>query len=145
MQIKDCTCPGPVEEKRPAVTNAILVYTCGQCGGGLAGVADYLHGIEQRVAELKADLYQTLGEIPAPGKAVVTACESCAGLGCRQCNETGKQLLKACPKCGDVGFDFINGRNEADGMVCRIGCGFRWAGDDPRWLAQRLPLAVTAA
>jgi hypothetical protein len=44
------------------------------------------------------------------------------------------QVWKACPKCGDIGVDFINGRNETDGMVCRIGCGFKWAADDPRWL-----------
>lgn len=25
---------------------------------------------------------------------------------------------------GDVGFDFINGRNDQAGMVCGISCGF---------------------
>lgn len=145
MLIKDCSCAGPLEEKDVAATNAILTYTCAHCGGGLASVVDYLHGIEQRVAQLKADLYQALGDIPPPGKAVFRTCEDCDGVGCYRCGQSGKQLWKACPKCGDLGFDFINGHNESDGMVCRIGCGFTWAADDPRWLAQRLPAKAAAA
>lgn len=139
MEIKDCSCPGPAEQKHAAVTNAILIYTCARCGGGLAAVADYIHGIEQRVAQLKDDLYEQLGDVPPPGKAVIEVCAACSGRGCRNCDYAGKRLWKACPKCGDSGFDFINGHNESDGMVCRVGCGFKWAADDPRWLAQRIP------
>ncbi len=145
MPIKECDCPGPMEQKRWAITNAILVYTCPHCGGGIAAIADYIHGIERRIVEMKADLYQQLGNVLPPGKAVLTACDDCQGQGCAYCGETGQRLWKACPKCGDIGFDFINGRNETDGMVCQIACGFTWAADDPRWLAQRLPVTIQAA
>jgi hypothetical protein len=145
MQIKDCTCPGEVREKHVSLSCAILTFCCTACGGGIASLSDYLHGIEQQVASLKADLYQQLGDVPAPGKALVTECIGCNGRGCRDCGNTGRELMKACPKCGDVGFDFINGHSEQAGMVCRLGCGFKWAADDPRWLAQRLPAASAAA
>ena len=145
MQIKDCDLPGRPEEKPVALSNAILTYCCPHCGGGLASVSDYLHGIMQRVERLKADLYQVLGEVPPAGKACVMTCSACGGRGCSDCGNTGKVLWRACPKCGDIGFDYLNGSNEADGTVCRTGCGFKWAADDPRWLAQRLPFSVQAA
>src|SRR5262245_29946079 len=145
MQIKDCSCPGRPEEKPVALSYAILTYCCPHCGGGVASVSDYLHTIVQHVAQLRADLYEALGDIPPPGKAVIAECEGCVGRGCTRCNFTGKVVWRACPKCSDVGFDYINGRDEAAGMVCRVGCGFKWAADDPRWLAQRLPASVEAA
>lgn len=145
MQIKDCNCPGQPEEKPVALSNAILTYCCPQCGGGVASVSDYLHGIMLQVERLKADLYDVLGDVPPPGKAVVTTCSACDGRRCSSCEGSGKTLWRACPKCGDIGFDYLNGRDEADGMVCRVGCGFKWAADDPRWTAQRLPASVHAA
>ena len=145
MQIKDCTCPGPVGEKSVSLTSAILTYCCPACGGGVASVSDYLHGIALDVDRLKADLYEVLGDVPPPGKAVISGCKDCDGRGCRNCGNTGKLLYRACPKCGDIGFDFINGRDERDGMVCPTGCGFKWAADDPRWLAQRLSAGIRAA
>ncbi len=144
MQIKDCSCPGRPEEKPVSLTCAILTYCCPQCGGGLASISDYLHGITQQIESLKADLYEALGDVPSPGNAVITACDDCGGRGCDQCGGTGKVLWKACPKCGDIGIDFINGRDETDGIVCRIGCGFKWAADDPRWLAQHLSVTARA-
>jgi hypothetical protein len=145
MQIKDCSCPGRPEEKPVALSCAILTYCCPQCGGGVASVSDYLHGIIQQVEKLRTDLYEVLGDVPPPGKATITTCSACDGRGCNDCDGSGKALWRACPKCGDVGFDYINGVDDADGMVCRIGCGFKWAADDPRWLAQRLPQRAHAA
>lgn len=145
MQIKDCSCPGRPEDKPVALTNAILTFCCARCGGGLASVAGYLHAITLQVEKLRADLYQALGDVPAPGKAVIAACSECRGQGCTDCGNVGKVLWRACPKCGDTGFDFVNGRGDTDGMICRIGCGFSWAADDPRWLAQRLPGRAEAA
>ena len=145
MQIKDCTCPGTPTERPVSLSCAILTYCCPTCGGGVASVSDYLHGLERQLASLKADLYEQLGDVRPPGKALVTACVPCNGVGCPDCAHSGKVLMKACPKCGDVGFDFINGREDTDGMVCRVGCGFKWAADDPRWVAQRLPAGVQAA
>ena len=58
---------------------------------------------------------------------------------------TQANLWRVCPKCADIGFDFINGVDEAEGMVCRVSCGFKWAADDLRSLAQRLPASVEAA
>jgi len=145
MQIKDCSCPGRPEEKPVALSNAILTYCCPQCGGGVASVSDYLHGIMLQVERLKADLYEVLGDVPPPGKAVITNCSVCDGRGCNDCDSSGKSLWRTCPKCGDIGFDYLNGRDDSDGMVCRAGCGFKWAADDPRWLAQRLPVGAQAA
>ena len=145
MQIKDCSCPGRPEEKPVALSNAILTYCCSQCGGGVASVSNYLHDIMLQVERLKADLYEVLGAVPPPGKATVLTCSACDGRGCNQCGNTGKVLWRACPKCGDIGFDYLNGRDETDDMACRNGCGFKWAADDPRWLAQRLPFSVQAA
>jgi hypothetical protein len=139
MLIKDCSCPGKLEEKSIALECAILTFCCPQCGGGLASDSDYLYGIIQQLEILKADLYQQLGDIKPPGKAIFMTCEDCGGEGCGYCHNSGTQLWRACPKCRDTGFDFINGVNERDGMICRIGCGFKWGADDPRWLAQRLP------
>lgn len=77
-----------------------------------------------------------------PGRAIVHNCPDCSGAGCQYCDKTGKQLWRACPRCGDVAWEFVNERTEADGMVCRMGCGYRWASDDPGWLLQRLAAAA---
>lgn len=138
MQIKDCSCPGRPEEKPVALSNAVLTCCCPRCGGGLASVSDCLHGITHRVAQLKADLYEVLGDVPPPGKAVITTCSACNGRGCHDCGSSGKILWRVCPKCGDIGFDYLNGRDDADGMVCRVSSGFKWAAEDPRWLTQRV-------
>jgi hypothetical protein len=114
-------------------------------GGGVISVSDYLHGIMLQVEWLKADLCEVLGDVPPPGKATVMTYSASDGRASGQCGNTGKVLWRACPKCGDIGFDYLNGRDEADGIVCRNGCGFNWAADDPRWLAQRLPFSVLAA
>jgi hypothetical protein len=145
MQIKDCSCPGQPADKPVALSNAILTYCCPHCGGGVASVSDYLHGIMLQVERLKSDLYEVLGNVALPGRAVISDCSACRGRGCADCGGSGKVLWRACPKCGDIGFDYLNGRDEADGMVCQVGCGFKWAADDPRWLAQRLPNSVRAA
>jgi hypothetical protein len=76
-----------------------------------------------------------------PGKAVVTRCGACSGAGvdgssrCRDCDGTGKMLYRACPRCGDIGFDKM-----PDGtFACRISCGYRWTAEDPGWVIQYLP------
>jgi AAA domain len=40
-------------------------------------------------------------------------------------------LMRACPKCGDIGFDFVNGCNDEAGMWCRLACEFKWPADGP--------------
>ena len=145
MQIKDCSCPEPIGGRPVSLSSAILTYCCPQCGGGVAAISDWLHGITQLVEQMKADLYEALGDVTPPGRAIIMTCSECEGRGCEQCGQSGQELWRACPKCGDIGFDFINGQNDADGMACRIGCGFKWAADDPRWLVQRLPANVQAA
>ena len=83
-------------------------------------VSDYVHGLEQYLAALKADLHQQLGKVQAPGKALITSCPACNGEHCRDCEDTGLVLMKACPNCGDVGFDVINGQNDHAEMVCGL-------------------------
>jgi hypothetical protein len=80
-----------------------------------------------------------------PGKARITACpDGNAGVdsdgdSCLECDGTGVQIWRACPWCGDMAFEYLNGHNEAAGMRCAIGCGNEWAADDPGCLAQHLP------
>jgi len=74
-----------------------------------------------------------------PGRAIPETCADCQGRGCDYCDGRGQILYRACPRCGDVAWDFVNGRDEAAGRVCRIGCGYQWTADDPGWLLQRLP------
>lgn len=76
-----------------------------------------------------------------PGKAQIDNCPECKGvpgLPCRDCGGTGKHLWRACPLCGNIGWDYLPGTNRQR-MACRIGCGFEWGTDHPGWLAQRLP------
>jgi hypothetical protein len=81
-------------------------------------------------------------QIEPPGRARVTRCGGCNARGwygqgykCSDCEGTGWQLWKACPRCGDIGYDRVG-----DGQyACRISCGYRWGEDDPGWQAQRLP------
>jgi hypothetical protein len=47
-------------------------------------------------------------------------------------------IQRACPLCGDHGWDYINGIDDREGMACRIGCGNQWAANNPGWQAQRL-------
>jgi hypothetical protein len=44
--------------------------------------------------------------------------------------------------CGDVGWDYVNGTDDRDGMACRISCGYTWTAADPG-CAQVLPRALT--
>lgn len=43
------------------------------------------------------------------------------------------------PLCGDPGWDYVNSTDDRDGMVCRIGCNYRWTAADPGWRAQVRP------
>jgi hypothetical protein len=81
-------------------------------------------------------------EVAPPGKARVVPCPDCQGVtgqSCYECHGTGGILMRACPLCGDAGWDFVNGTNERDGMACRTGCGYRWSADDAGWRAQVMP------
>ncbi len=96
---------------------------------------------ESRVIEVRAMADRALAVTP-PGKAQTEACPECqgaAGLDCYRCQGTGRILWRACPLCGDISWDCINGQDDRDGMACRISCGYRWTAQDPGWLAQRLP------
>jgi hypothetical protein len=76
--------------------------------------------------------------LTAPGRAVIKACPDCKGAGCEDCKGTGRELWRACPACGDLGWVFVAGdRSEASGMAC--GCGFTWAAGHPGWVIQHLP------
>ena len=82
-----------------------------------------------------------------PGRGRITRCGECEGRGqyqsgleCAGCKGNGRQLWRACPACGDIGWDKHRG-GELDGTYeCRIGCGYRWTEDHPGWLIQRLPI-----
>lgn len=69
------------------------------------------------------------------GNAKPERCPECSGKGCGTCGGRGYFLWKACPNCGDIGWDGLG-----DGIyACRISCGFRWTEDHPGWRIQRLP------
>jgi hypothetical protein len=82
--------------------------------------------------------------ITPPGKARIVPCPECQGVAgrrCHECHGAGWHVMRACPLCGDVGWDYVNGTDDRDGMACRISCGYRWTADDPGWRAQVLPTA----
>jgi hypothetical protein len=78
----------------------------------------------------------------APGLARIEACTDCTsgidldGDPSVNCNATGSQIWRACPRCGDLAFEYINGHDENAGMSCSLGCGYHWTADDPGWLVQ---------
>ncbi|MHB1430527.1 MAG: hypothetical protein ACYCVZ_00190 [Streptosporangiaceae bacterium] len=82
---------------------------------------------------------QAVTSAKPPGAAKISKCPDCQGAGCEDCDHTGKILWKACPRCGDTAWDYVNGYSEDAGMICRLGCGHRWTADDGEWLAQVLP------
>lgn len=67
--------------------------------------------------------------ITPPGKDRIVPCPECHGEAGRSCYEC----------CGDLGWDYVNGTSESAGMVCRLGCGYRWPAEDLGWRAQVLP------
>jgi len=76
------------------------------------------------------------------GKARVMSCPECKGArmsACPACRGEGKLLVRACPLCGDLGWDYVNGIDDREGMACRISCGYTWTAADPGWRAQVLP------
>lgn len=78
-------------------------------------------------------------DITPPGRAQLVPCPDCDGAparSCHECHGTGSILLRACPLCGDLGWDYVNGTDDRDGMVCGLGCGYRWPAHDPAWQAQ---------
>lgn len=77
-----------------------------------------------------------------PGRASIVPCPECrgeAGRSCYECHGEGVLLQRACPLCGDLGWDYVNGMDEGAGMTCRLGCGYRWCADHRGWSAQVLP------
>ena len=83
-------------------------------------------------------------DIAPPGKARVVRCPDCegiAGRSCYECHGKGTLLMRACPLCGDLGWDYVNGIDDRSGMACSLGCGYHWSNDDPAWHAQVLPAA----
>jgi hypothetical protein len=42
------------------------------------------------------------------------------GLSCHECHGAGHYVMRACPLRGDPGWDYINGRNDREGMACRM-------------------------
>ena len=81
--------------------------------------------------------------VTPPGKARITPCPECngqPGRPCHECHGQGTLLQRACPLCGDLAWDYINGQNEDAGMTCRLGCGYHWSAEDVGWIAQMLPI-----
>lgn len=77
-----------------------------------------------------------------PGKARIKNCPDCKGTpgrDCPDCEGRGQILWRSCPRCGDPAWDYINGRDDTNGMACRINCGHTWTATDSAWLAQRWP------
>src|SRR5512135_2977261 len=80
-------------------------------------------------------------QIAPPGQATITRCGTCGSTGrlgaheCYSCGGTRWQLWRACPACGDIGYDRVG----AGEYACRISCDYRWTEDHPGWQAQRLP------
>jgi hypothetical protein len=80
--------------------------------------------------------------ITPPSKGRVISCPDChgePGRDCLECHGQGRYIRRACPLCGDVAWDYVNGANDRAGMTCRIGCGYTWSSDNPGWRAQSLP------
>jgi hypothetical protein len=79
-----------------------------------------------------------------PGRARITRCGGCRGTGqcgcpgeavCCDCKGDGRELWRACPRCGDIAWD-----KHSDGIYeCRISCGYIWTEDHPGWQIQVLP------
>src|SRR6266436_6521532 len=72
--------------------------------------------------------------ISPPGKGIIVTCPECNGVPGRRCHEcegNGRYVMRACPLCGDPGWDYVNGTDDRQGMACRISCGYRWAAGDP--------------
>jgi hypothetical protein len=85
------------------------------------------------------------GTITPPGKGRIIACPDCHGArgrDCVECRGEGRFVRRACPLCGNVGWDYINGADDRDGMACRMGCGYQWTREDLGWRAPVLPGAA---
>jgi hypothetical protein len=130
--LTDCSCPA----EGSAITgdDVSVVLSCASCGGWAVVITDSIDAL----TKIKADCYRAIGDVAPLGKAVMAACPDCSGSGCSHWHSTGKTLRKACPRCGDIGFDYRSGHDQDQGMICRLGCGYKWSADDPRWLAQRI-------
>ena len=80
--------------------------------------------------------------LPPPGRAHVERCPDCrtrADPDCPDCEGTGLIIYRACPRCGDIGRAYRDGRNEKGAMVCQLGCGYAWTVDYPGWAIQQRP------
>jgi hypothetical protein len=69
----------------------------------------------------------------------VPDCHGVPGQDCLECCGEGSFIRRACPLCGDPGWDYVNGTDDRDGMACRISCGCHWTSDAPGWRGQVLP------
>ena len=79
--------------------------------------------------------------ITPPGKGRIMTCPECQGArgrDCVECHGGGRILIRACPQCGDLGWDYVNGIDDRGGMACQLGCDYRWDPNDPGWRAQVL-------
>jgi hypothetical protein len=79
--------------------------------------------------------------VTPPGKGIIVTCPECKGVTGRRCHECqgqGGYVMRACPRWRDSAWDYVNGMNDRDGMICSISCGYHWTADDPGWCAQVL-------
>ena len=73
--------------------------------------------------------------ITPPGKGRIVRCPDCNGVpgrDCLECRGQGRFIRRACPLCGDPGWDHVNGTDDRNGMACRISCGYTWTAEPMR-------------
>lgn len=84
--------------------------------------------------------------VTAPAsKAHIERCTDCRERidpDCPECQGSGLIVYRTCPRCGDLGWAYRNGRNDQAGMICQLSCGYSWTTMDPGWLVQHRSTAA---
>src|ERR1017187_2550119 len=99
--------------------------TLAGAGGRQVTAEGCILGNDPARSEVRAMADRVAAVVP-PGKAQIEACPECqgvAGADCYECQGAGKLLGRACPLCGDIAWDYVNGQDDRDGMACRTSCG----------------------
>jgi hypothetical protein len=136
-----CACDD-VQEQVTDLENVILTERCARCGGTARTRAMSVYEAAAHLQAMISDLQRSLGQVPPPGRALVTegGCPLCSGRGCPGCAGTGRFVMHRCihNDCDGLVVSAVNGRDETDGLSC-LTCHFTWAASDRRWTAQRTP------
>src|SRR5258706_14573861 len=89
--------------------------------------------VHDRWDQQKGEVATVADTITPPGRARVMSCPECKGTPtptCPTCRGAGKLLVRACPLCGDIGWDYFSGVVHRDRMACRLSCSYTWHADD---------------